>query len=388
MGSEGQVRKDAVARVLSGEPVRKVALDLGRTERWVRKWVARYDPADEAWGADRSRAPHRVANRTPADVEETVLEIRARLMANQWAQVGAAAIAWEMTKLGLAPPELWTIDRILRRAAVPKRRARSRYVPRGTPYPGGGSRLPAPGAIQEIDLVGPRHLAGAREFYAVNAVDLGLRRGGIQIVRTKQEPDITAALIALWARLGIPRVAKFDNGTTLSGMGRTLAQPVRLCLALGVRPRFIPFGEPWRNPVVEHFNDTFDKRFFRTEVFRDLAHLRRRAAAFAAFHNTHHRYSVLAGKTPAEHQAELGFTPALLDPAFTPPWKLPRRGRVEFIRLVRSDRVVRILGVNLAVPEQLVHRYVTATLVVVKQRLVIHQSDMGWRQEIAFPLNP
>jgi hypothetical protein len=31
--------------------------------------------------------------------------------------------------------------------------------------------------------------------------------------------------------------------------------------------RCIPFAEPWRNGVVEHFNDVFDKRFFRTEPF-------------------------------------------------------------------------------------------------------------------------
>ena len=32
-----------------------------------------------------------------------MLEIRARLMANPWAQVGATAIAWEMEKLKLVP---------------------------------------------------------------------------------------------------------------------------------------------------------------------------------------------------------------------------------------------------------------------------------------------
>lgn len=170
MGSEQQQRIDAVARVLSGEPVAKVAAELGRTQRWVRKWVARYQPSDDAWASDRSRAPHQIANRTGAETEAVVLQIRERLMADQWSQVGAASITWEMTKLGVIPPELWTIERILRRAGVPKRRARSTYVPRGTPYPASRS-LPAPNRVHEIDLVGPRHLAGAQEFYAVNAVD-------------------------------------------------------------------------------------------------------------------------------------------------------------------------------------------------------------------------
>ena len=133
--AEEEARREAVARVLAGEPPGKVAADLGRTDQWVRKWVARYDPSHEEWAEERSHAPRTQARRTPEDIERVVLEIRARLMANPWAQVGATAIAWEMEKLKLEPPETWTSDRILRRAGVPKRRARHRYVPKGTPYP-------------------------------------------------------------------------------------------------------------------------------------------------------------------------------------------------------------------------------------------------------------
>ena len=133
--AEEEARREAVARVLAGEPPGKVAADLGRTDQWVRKWVARYDPSHEEWAEERSHAPRTQARRTPEDIERVVLEIRARLMANPWAQVGATAIAWEMEKLKLEPPETWTIDRILKRAGVPKRRARHRYVPKGTPYP-------------------------------------------------------------------------------------------------------------------------------------------------------------------------------------------------------------------------------------------------------------
>jgi transposase len=142
---EREIRRKAVARVLSGEPAAKVAAQLGRTDRWVRKWVARYDPADEDWSMDHSRAPRTTPTRTPEGTEQLILRIRERLMADPWAQVGAAAIAWELEKLGFEhPPEAWTIDRILRRAGVPKRRARTDYVPKGS---GGGPWdhvLPAP----------------------------------------------------------------------------------------------------------------------------------------------------------------------------------------------------------------------------------------------------
>lgn len=134
-------------------------------------------------------------------------------------------------------------------------------------------------------------------------------------------------LVSLWRRLGVPGRAKFDNGQTFQGRGRHLALPVWTCLALGARVRFIPFAEPWRNPVVEHFNDTFDKQFFRAERFSGLAHLKRRARAFERFHNSHHRYSILKGATPDEFQrAALHFAARLPDEDFELPPLCPGEG--------------------------------------------------------------
>ncbi len=383
---EERARRTAVSRVLAGEPVAKVAEELRRTERWVRKWMSRYDSGNEDWAASLSRAPHRQASRTPGGTERLVVRIRDRLMADDWAQVGAVAIAWELEKLGVRPPAVWTIDRILRRAGVPKRRARTPYVPKGTPYPGGRG-LPTPNAVHQLDLVGPRHLEGGVPFYALNGVDVGRRRAGIEILTSKDEHQVSEGLARLWSRMGLPKVAQFDNGQTIAGRGHRLALPLRTCLALGVRVRLIPFGEPWRNAVVEHFNDTFDKRFFRNERFRSRVHLAERAAAFEVFHNTHHRYSALKGATPAEWEYRLDFSPRLPERHFEPPSSLPRRGRIEFIRLIRSDRTLKLLAASsLTVPRELAHRYVTAVLHVRTERLVI-TSD-GFSRELPFPLSP
>src|SRR5829696_4270979 len=202
--AEEHARREAVARMLAGQPTAKVAADLGRSDRWVRKWVARFDPSETGGAADRSRTPATVANRTPAELERVVLAVRQRLMDDPWAQVGAAAIAWELTKLGLEPPAVWTIDRILRRAGVAKRRARGRYVPKGTPYPAGRAVV-QPGAHQEIDLVGPRYLAGATAFHALNAIDVGRRRCGIEILASKEERRWPRGWCACGAVWGCPR---------------------------------------------------------------------------------------------------------------------------------------------------------------------------------------
>ena len=255
-GSEQELRKEAVRRRLAGESAVEVGRGLGRSTRWVQKWVRRHDPTHADWAKGTKRGPQRAANRTAESVEAQVLGVRERLAER----------------------------------SRPRRRK-----PKGIPYPQAAAEVV--GDLHEADLVGPRYLDGGVRFYALNTVDLAPRRAGIEIVGDKSDHAVAGALVALWQRLGVPVRAKFDNGGPFIG-ARGLGLDARLCLHNGVTPVFIPVGEPWRNGVVERFNDTFDKRFFRTERFSSRAALEQRALAFERFHNAHHRYAAIGGHTP------------------------------------------------------------------------------------------
>lgn len=65
------------------------------------------------------------------------------------------------------------------------------------------------------------------------------------------------------------------------------------------------------------------------------------------------------------------FRPRLPDPAFEIPQRLPRRGRTEFIRLIRSDRQLRLPGREIKLPEAFVHEYVTATIDLAREELTV-----------------
>lgn len=54
-GNEEQARREAVLRVMTGEPVAAVAAEMGRSGPWVRKWMGRYDPTNDDWATSRSR---------------------------------------------------------------------------------------------------------------------------------------------------------------------------------------------------------------------------------------------------------------------------------------------------------------------------------------------
>lgn len=382
---EAQARREAVRRVLSGERPADVAAALDRSVRWVHKWVSRYDPGAPDWAKGASRAARHVANRTGPEIEAVVLEVRGRLAADPWSQVGAVAIAWELRKLGLDQvPELRTIERILARHGIRRRPRREQRIPKGTPYP--LLAATAPNACHEADLVGPRHLAGAIPFYALNVIDLGRRKLGSEILASKADAEVGRGLLGAWSRLGLPERLKLDNQPGLAGGGRHLSGIVRLCLELGVTPVFIPFGEPWRNGVVEHFNDTFNRQFFRAERFVEREQLRARTLQFEAFHNGHHRYSALAGATPDEATRRApGFVPRLPPRDLEIPDRLPENGRVEFIRLIRSDRRLRVLTAEIELPPGVIHEYVTAVLDVGPGQLTVyHRGEL--LERLPFPI--
>jgi len=354
--SEEELRKEAVRRRLAGESPERIARSLGRSRRWVAKWVSRHDPADADWAAGAKRGPERAPHRTAPETEALVLAVRERLVANPWAQVGADAIAWELGKLGVEPPPRRTIERIVARAGATRRRGGRPRQAKGVPYP--ELVVERPGDVHEADLVGPRHLAGGVRFYALNAIDLASHRCGIEIVPDSADQQVAGGLVALWGRLGLPTRLKFDNGGPFvapNGLGLL----VRLCLHQGVIPRFVPPREPWRNGTIEHFNDTFDKRFFRQERFSSLAHLQERALAFETFHNGNHRYRASGGRTADEVAPARAAAPL---PLAELPAGWPAAGKVEFVRFIRSDRKLRLLNRAITMPETVVYEYVTAVL--------------------------
>ncbi len=134
MDDEEKHRLLAVGRFLAGEKPEAICSSLGRSKQWLYKWVRRHSASDDAWFTHLPRSPNCVANRTPAEIEESVKLVRLNLY-HQDLFCGAQAILWELEDLGVSPlPSLRTINRILGRNDLTHRRT-GRYKPKGTPYP-------------------------------------------------------------------------------------------------------------------------------------------------------------------------------------------------------------------------------------------------------------
>ena len=177
----------------------------------------------------------------------------------------------------------------------------------------------------------------------------------------------------------MPDFLQLDNELSFRGSNRYPRSPglvIRLCLFFNIAPVFIPVSEPWRNGVIEKFNDTYNKKFFRRQWFPSYAALKRQRKNFQRFHNKHHRYSCLKGSTPLGIIRAAESNPVTLGPNT----KLPKldyvpEGNITVIRFIRRNRELNIFGEKFLLSKELIYSYVKAVIVTEIHSLQIYLGD-------------
>ncbi len=201
----------------------------------------------------------------------------------------------------------------------------------------------------------------------------------IESQRTKEDRQVASSLLRCWKAIGPPDFLLLDNELSFRGSNKYPRSPglvIRLCLYFDIQPVFVPIREPWRIGVIEKFNDTYNKKFFRRQWFNSYSHLKRQSKNFQRFHNQHHRYSCLKGKTPLEVIRNSNFKPVTIG-ANT---KLPQLdevpdGNIILIRFIRSNRLLDIFGEKFKVSKNLVYSYVKAVVVTQIGLLQLYLGD-------------
>lgn len=373
---EERLRVKAINRYLSEEEPFSIYEELRRSKSWFFKWLNRYQHGDSYWYKELSRAP-KSPNRSLDDhMEQLIIQIRRRLEETKYAQIGAGAIAWELTKLNLEPPPVWTINRVLKRNHLTKKRNKG-YQSKGKDYP--SIKVEAPNMLHQTDLLGPRYLASKERFYSLNTMGLFRHKVKIKSLIFRNASEVMAGLIEVWKTLGLPQYCQFDNQQVFSGSERRprwFSKIIKLCLSLDIEPVFIPFREPWRMAEIEHFNNLWDKSFFRTQHFENYQHLQEEEKKFGMFHNNNHCYSVLKGMTPQAFEGTLNFRPNLLDQEFSSAdVSYKREGKIHLIRFIRSDKILDVFGEKFLQKKDCQYEYVKATIYVKEQCLKVFLFD-------------
>ena len=119
-----------VARLLEGEKMSVACREFGISRKTGYKIYNRYRDAGIKGLEDRARSPYRHPNRTPFQIEKSILRIK-----KEHSSWGAPKIQEKLQKEFpmLEPPAVSTIHSILDRHGLVKRRKRRRHKAQGTP---------------------------------------------------------------------------------------------------------------------------------------------------------------------------------------------------------------------------------------------------------------
>ena len=118
---EQETRKKAIERYVKGESPKSIYTDLGRSRYWFFKWLKRYKTGDAGWHKDKSKAPKSSPTATNNIDKQRIVATRRRLESQKFAQIGASAIKWELSKSGFDFPSDRTINRVLKREGLIKK---------------------------------------------------------------------------------------------------------------------------------------------------------------------------------------------------------------------------------------------------------------------------
>jgi hypothetical protein len=361
-----QKRQQAINRYMSGEKISRITRSLNKSRQWFYFWFSRYSTGNPDWYEDQSKAPKTIPIKVDAHTEQMVKDIRRQLESTPYSQVGAISIQYEFYRLGLEPPPVWTINRIISRHGMNKQGPRSKVILNEYPELFIHNH--------QLDLVGPRYLKGDGRFYSVNIIDTYCHSCYTKPVRNKSSDQILQTVVEFWQTHGMPDALQMDNELAFRGSNRyprSFGSVVRFALSQGVAPVFIPIREPWRNGMIERFNYMYDQRFINGNTYQNFDHLTQCSKTFNSFHNSHHRYSSQHHKTPDELRAQL-MKPILYQGSIHLMEKIPlETGIVYFIRFIRSDLQLKLITEIFKVKESLKYCYIVAEVNIDTQSLNI-----------------
>lgn len=366
---EYQKRKIAIERYLSGEKIITIVKSLNKSRQWFYNWLTRYKTGSSRWYVDYCKAPKQLPGKVSDEVEQLVLDVRRHLQSHPFSQIGAITIQYEIRKRGVQPPPVWTINRIIARHGLNKPAPRQKQT---KDYPDLFIHS------HQMDLVGPRYIKGDGRFYSVNIIDTFCRRCYVKPVRNKSSKNILKTLVECWQTQGMPDALQMDNELAFRGSNKfphSFGSVVRFALSQNVAPVFIPIKEPWRNGMIERFNNTFEKRFLTSMVFNDFNHLCQVSKDFIIFHNENHRYSTQNHRTPNEVARQMQ-VPDFYQGSIHTLKKIPlETGSIYFIRFIRSDLRLRLPTESFKVKEILKYSYVVAEVNIDNQCLIVRQDN-------------
>lgn len=295
----------------------KLAQTLGTSERWVRKWLARFrttpEPSIKMY-LSRSSAPRRIHRKTSVSVKKKITDLRRELSETFHRKAGAKLILWAIKRHDdlfaddeFVPKSPTTITKILREEGYilrPKKRFRLPI------------HRPPPMEEWEIDF-GEIKMVNKGKFEFFMAVDCGTSR--IVYLEGSEGYDAESALeaiVRMFLLNGLPKRIRLDRDPRFVASWSSDSYPaalIRLLWVLGVKPIVCPPRRPDKKPFVERAIRTLKEEWLSRDIMYDIGEALRNLEGFEEYYNGErpHQGSACNNQTPDEAFPELPSLPRL-----------------------------------------------------------------------------
>jgi putative transposase len=284
-----------VARLLEGEKMAPLCGEFGMSRKTGYKIFDRNKACGLGAFSDRSRRPHRQANRLPAAVEAIIVRLK-----REYPSWGALKIREKLRRELTGPhlPAMSTVHAVLDRYHLVQHRRRRRGRARGRAL----SQPTAPNALWCADYKGEVMLGNRRYCYPLTITDFASRyllTG--EALGTTQEKCAFTVFEQTFKEFGLPQTIRTDNGVPVASAHALygLSKLAVWWLRLGIQIERIQPGKPQQNGRHERMHLTL-KREATKPAAANVLQQQARFDTFLERYNTDRPHQALGMKVPAD----------------------------------------------------------------------------------------
>jgi len=295
------------AVVVSGASPGQLARSHPISRSWLFRLLARYREGGFEAVEPRSRKPKSSPTRTPAVVEEAILELRRELV-DAGLDAGAKSIASYLQLRSGTSPSKATIWRLLKAHGLvspqPQKRPRSSWI---------RFQAELPNEMWQADATHWR-LNDGSDVEILNLIDDHSRFCLASVAfRTVKAADVLETFSMAAESYGYPAKFLTDNAAVFSGAPRKGRVVLESELdRLGIESRHSSPYHPQTCGKVERFHQTLKLYLRRQAAAQSLAHLQLQLDAFRGRYNQDRPHDATGGKTPFQaFESRLKAHPAL-----------------------------------------------------------------------------
>jgi transposase InsO family protein len=287
-------RMDLVLRLAKGERMTELCQEFGISRKTGHKFWQRYKEKGVRGLEDESRAPKRVARRTPSEVEKVLVEARKKHPTWGGRKLKEVLESKQQVKL----PSAGTIAAVLKRHGLVKQRKRWR---RPSTYVGALTQPQTPNEVWAVDYKGQFRLGNGRYCYPLTTSDLCSRYLlTTEALDSTDEASAREVFEQTFREYGLPVVIRSDNGTPFASKG--LAGLTKLSAwwhRLGIKHQRTEPAHPEQNGSHERMHRTLKAETTRPARHNSLQQ-QERFDEFRKEFNEERPHEALEMKRPAE----------------------------------------------------------------------------------------